>query len=123
MEQSPKNVLGKPLRVCCMKPTTGFYRTGLCETGAQDLGKHIICIQATDEFLEFSKKEGNDLSTPLTDFQFPGLVAGDKWCLCMTRWVDAYKAGKAPKIVLSATHESALDFVSLDVLKQFAVDI
>lgn len=105
-----------------MQPVTGYYRTGFCEIGGDDFGVHAVCIIATDDFLAFSKSMGNDLSTPNPRFGFPGLLAGDKWCLCAMRWVEAYQAGKAPKIVLSATHEAMLDYVTIDVLKQFAVD-
>ncbi len=118
----PKNVLGGPLRACCMNPVTGFYRTGLCEVGPDDFGVHAVCIQATDDFLEFSKAAGNDLSTPRPEYDFPGLNAGDKWCLCAERWKEAYDAGKAPKLVLSATHESALEFCPLNELLEYAVD-
>jgi uncharacterized protein len=118
-----KNVLGKPLRACCMKPVTGFTRTGFCDLHAEDYGLHTVCIVATDVFLKFSKSSGNDLSTPVPDFQFPGLKEGDKWCLCALRWKEAYDVGVAPKIVMSATHESVLDIVALDVLKEHAIDV
>jgi len=113
----PKNVLGGELKSCCTSPMTGFYRDGTCRTGADDRGSHTICIYATREFLEFSKSRGNDLSTPRPEFNFPGLVEGDKWCLVAVRWQEAFDAGMAPKVVLEATHESALKHVSLADLK------
>ena len=117
-----KNVIGTVLRACCMQPLTGFTRNGICELHPEDRGLHTVCIVATDSFLSFSTSVGNDLSTPFPGYQFPGLKPGDKWCLCALRWKEAYDAGCAPHIVLSATHESMLDIVSLDVLKQFAID-
>ncbi len=116
----PKNVLGTELKSCCTDPMTGFYRDGFCRTGADDAGRHTVCIRATDEFLEFSKAAGNDLSTPRPEFDFPGVKDGDKWCLCVTRWQEALEAGMAPPVVLEATHESALQVVKLADLKQFA---
>lgn len=118
----PKNVIGGELKVCCTNPMTGFYRDGYCRTGPEDTGRHTVCIIATDEFLEYSRSVGNDLSTPMPQFAFTGLVAGDKWCLVAARWKQAFEAGRAPQIVLEATHESVLQIVSLDILKQFAVD-
>jgi len=115
----PKNVLGGELKCCCMKPLTGFYRDGFCKTGADDRGSHTVCIRATDEFLAFSKSRGNDLSTPRPEFQFPGLVNGDKWCLVAMRWQEAFEAGAAPDVVLEATNEAALAFVSLEDLKKY----
>jgi len=116
------NVLGTPLQPCSTKPMTGFFRNGCCETGPSDRGRHIVCVVMTDEFLSFSKEQGNDLSTPMPHFSFPGLKAGDQWCLCLERWREAHKAGKAPKVVLSATHQIALERVHLSVLEQFAID-
>ena len=116
-----KNVLGTELEVCSMSPRTGFYRDGCCNTGADDVGLHIVCIEATDEFLEFSKSVGNDLSTPMPMYDFPGLVEGDRWCLCALRWKEAYEAGMAPKVNLKATHMSILEFVDLEVLQEYAV--
>ncbi len=115
-----RNVLGGPLQMCSVAPSTGFYRTGKCETGPDDAGEHCVCILTTEEFLTFSKAAGNDLSTPMPEYRFPGLQPGDRWCLCSLRWVQAYQAGKAPLVVLEATHESVLNHVSLDVLQQFA---
>lgn len=116
-----KNVLGGELACCCNDKVTGFYRDGFCRTGSQDLGRHVICAQVTDEFLKFSKARGNDLITPLPMYDFPGLVAGDRWCLCATRWREAHEAGFAPPVFLDATHEAALEIVPLDVLKQYVV--
>jgi hypothetical protein len=102
---------------------TGFYRDGCCNTGADDLGSHTVCVVVTAEFLAFSKVRGNDLSTPLPQFGFKGLAAGDRWCLCAPRWQEAFEAGKAPRVVLRATHEGALRYCSLDDLKRFATDL
>ncbi len=117
-----KNVLGNPLETCCMSPRTGFYRTGKCETGASDQGLHLVCAVMTTEFLEFSRLRGNDLITPMPEFQFPGLQAGDQWCLCIQRWKEALEAGVAPPVKLAATHISSVEFVSLEELQQHAVD-
>ena len=119
----PKNVLGTPLRACCMVPVTGFYRTGLCEVGPEDEGVHAVCIEVTDKFLEFSKAVGNDLSTPRPEFDFPGVQPGDRWCLCAERWTEALEADMAPPVVLESTHTSTLEFISLDDLKAHAADL
>lgn len=116
-----KNVFGEPLIPCSNDPVTGFYRDGCCNTGDDDLGVHTVCAVMTDEFLAFSKLRGNDLSTPRPEFNFPGLKAGDSWCLCAGRWVEAYKAGMAPKLHLEATNEKTLEFVDIDTLIRFAV--
>ncbi len=116
-----KNVLGESLKVCCTLPLTGFYRNGLCETGPSDHGTHTVCAIMTDDFLEFSKSKGNDLSTPRPEFRFPGLTAGDKWCLCAIRWKEAYDAGMAPKVILEATNKKTLDIVSLSALSMHAI--
>jgi uncharacterized protein (DUF2237 family) len=105
-----------------MDPITGYYRNGKCDTGAGDHGMHTVCAVMTGAFLAFSKRAGNDLSTPNPDYDFPGLKPGDQWCLCMPRWIEAYHAGEAPRIVLKATHASVLEFVPLEVLKEYAVD-
>ncbi|GAA6614587.1 DUF2237 family protein [Scytonema sp. NUACC26] len=118
-----KNVLGQQLEMCCTSPMTGYYRDGKCNTGGGDYGAHVVCAQVTEEFLAFTKSRGNDLSTAVPAFNFPGLKPGDKWCLCASRWKEALDAGVAPPIVLSATHASALEYVSLDELKQYAVDV
>jgi uncharacterized protein (DUF2237 family) len=117
----PRNVLGGELKSCCTDPMTGFYRDGYCRTGVDDTGRHTVCIEATDEFLAFSKAAGNDLSTPMPQYNFPGLVAGDKWCLCMLRWREALMQDMAPRVYLEATHEAALTVVSLEDLKKHAV--
>jgi uncharacterized protein (DUF2237 family) len=116
-----KNVFGTELLSCCEDPITGFYRNGCCDTGAQDTGMHTICILITEEFLDFSKSEGNDLSTSYPEYSFPGLKEGDRWCLCLNRWIDAYNAGMAPKINLKATHISVIEHFDLSILKEFDV--
>lgn len=116
------NVYGKPLIACCTNPMTGYFRDGFCRTMPQDYGTHVVCAEVTKEFLEFSKRRGNDLTRPIPQWQFPGLQPGDKWCLCISRWLEAYKAGVAPKIDLNATHEKALEFTTLDVLEEFSLE-
>ncbi|MGK7942989.1 MAG: DUF2237 family protein [Microcystaceae cyanobacterium] len=117
-----RNVLGEPLECCCTNPMTGFYRDGFCRTGGQDFGSHVICAQMTAEFLEFTRLQGNDLSTPMPAYNFPGLKPGDRWCLCAARWQEALTQGFAPPVILSATHARALEVVSLKDLKQYALD-
>lgn len=117
-----KNVLGSALIACSMSPLTGFYRDGCCKTGNEDTGTHTVCAQITNEFLAFTKSRGNDLETPIPVYNFPGLKEGDFWCLCVLRWKEALKAGKAPKIKLEATHAKSLEFVDLNVLKQYAIE-
>jgi uncharacterized protein (DUF2237 family) len=116
-----RNVLSRPLQPCGMAPLTGFYRDGCCHTGPDDKGLHIVCARMTEEFLSFSRERGNDLSTPHPDFGFPGLKAGDCWCLCVHRWKEALEAGVAPPVVLAATHMSTLEFVDLEDLQARAV--
>lgn len=116
-----KNVLGGELQSCCTSPMTGFYRDGLCRTGAGDAGVHTVCVEVTAEFLEFSKSRGNDLSTPIEGYDFPGLVPGDRWCLCAARWKEAYDAGMAPRVLLEATHMATLEFVDLEELEEYAL--
>ncbi len=116
-----KNVLGTKLQICCLSPVTGFYRNGRCDTGPEDLGMHTVCAQVTAEFLEFSKKRGNDLSTPVPGYDFPGLKPGDRWCLCALRWQEALEAGVAPPILLEATHESVLQYIPLEKLQEYAL--
>ena len=118
-----KSVLGRPLEVCSRKPRTGFYRDGCCNTGAGDVGLHVVCARMTEEFLSFSRARGNDLSTPVPEFGFPGLKPGDCWCLCAERWKEAFEAGKAPKVRLTATHEATLEIVPLELLKRYAIDL
>ena len=116
------NVYGKPLRVCCMQPMTGFFRNGCCDTSDEDMGLHCVCVILTTSFLEFSKSKGNDLTTPIAEYNFPGLNEGDKWCLCASRWLEAYNHGVAPKVVISATHQKALDIIDLATLEEYAID-
>ena len=118
----PTNVFGNSLECCCNDPLTGYYRDGFCHTGPGDVGLHTVCVKVTDEFLDFSRSRGNDLQTPMPEYQFPGLKAGDKWCLCVTRWAEAMEAGLAPSVILAATHASALEFVSLEDLQAHAID-
>lgn len=117
-----KNVLGTDLEDCSCDPITGFFRDGKCNTCGDDHGMHTVCAVMTDEFLEFSKSRGNDLSTPIPMYDFPGLHSGDRWCLCLPRWIEAYNAGMAPRIVLEATHMSAIEHISIETLKEFAAD-
>ncbi len=116
-----KNVLGTELLPCSFDPLTGFYRNGCCDTGADDLGLHTVCIIATAEFLEFSRSVGNDLSTPIPEYSFPGVRPGDQWCLCAARWQEAYEAGRAPGVVLEATHASTMEWVDADALRAHGV--
>jgi uncharacterized protein (DUF2237 family) len=116
-----KNVLGQFLENCSQDPLTGFYRDGCCRTSDDDRGSHTICVRMTSEFLLYSRATGNDLLTPAPEFGFPGLKPGDQWCLCAMRWKEAFDAGAAPLVVLEATHERALESVSLDELLEFAV--
>jgi uncharacterized protein (DUF2237 family) len=119
----PRNVLGEPLVLCSDRPTTGFFRDGTCNTSAEDAGSHTVCVVMTAEFLAFSTLSGNDLSTPIPEFGFPGLKPGDRWCLCAPRWQQAFEAGMAPRIILAATHKGALDYCSLVDLKKHALDL
>ena len=116
------NVLGTALDPCSIDPVTGFYRDGCCQTGAGDMGVHVVCAQMTAEFLDYTKAQGNDLSTPMPAFQFPGLKPGDRWCLCAARWQEALEAGVAPPVLLNATHAAAMEHVSLSDLKDYAID-
>ncbi len=118
-----RNVLGGPLVPCSTSPRTGFYRDGCCNTGPEDVGLHIVCAQMTAAFLAFSMRTGNDLSTPVPEHGFPGLKAGDRWCICVARWREALDAGAAPPVVLASTHEEALAVVSLTDLKRHAIDL
>ena len=117
------NVLGEPLEDCGTDPVTGFFRDGCCNTGPEDVGSHTVCAVVTDEFLEFSRSRGNDLSTPRPEFGFPGLRPGDGWCLCAARWREALEAGCAPRVRLKATHRAALDICDLADLKRHSVDL
>ncbi len=114
------NVLGGPLEECSTNPLTGWYRDGCCNTGGDDLGVHTVCVVTTAEFLAFSAEAGNDLSTPHPEYGFPGLTPGDNWCLCASRWQEAFEAGRAPKVRLAATHIATLEWIQLDDLKSHA---
>jgi uncharacterized protein (DUF2237 family) len=118
-----RNVLGGVLENCSLKPMTGFFRNGCCDTSAEDVGSHTVCVVMTAEFLAFSKSCGNDLSTPMPEYGFPGLVPGDRWCLCAPRWQEALEANSAPRVVLRATHEAALQYCDLADLKRYAIDL
>ena len=115
-----KNVFGEELQICCTSPITGYFRDGLCRTITEDTGTHTVCAIMTTDFLIFSASRGNDLSTPIPMYQFPGLKEGDKWCLCVSRWIEAEKSGKAPKLILEATHEKTLEYTSLEILVKHA---
>ena len=122
MDQS-LNVFGEPLESCSEQPLTGFFRDGCCNTGPDDAGSHTVCVEVTKGFLEFSRFRGNDLSTPMPQFGFPGLRPGDRWCLCAARWLEAYDHGMAPRVRLKSTHARALEVVPLKLLKEFATDL
>ena len=123
MTTPDRNVLGGPLAVCSSAPRTGFFRDGCCNTGADDVGIHVICARMTRDFLEFERQRGNDLVTPMPAAQFPGLSPGDRWCVCAGRWREAFDAGVAPPVVLEATHEEALAIVPLADLRRHALDL
>ena len=118
-----RNVFGETLESCSEKPMTGFFRDGCCNTSAQDLGSHTVCVEVSQEFLEYSRFRGNDLSTAVPEFGFPGLKPGDRWCLCAARWLEAYEQNMAPRVFLTRTHERALDVVPLEILRNHAVDL
>ena len=115
-----KNVFGEHLEICCTAPMTGYFRDGLCRTITEDTGTHTVCAVMTNDFLRFSASRGNDLISPMPYFQFPGLKEGDKWCLCVSRWIEAEKEGKAPSLVLEATHEKTLEYAPLEMLIKYA---
>ena len=117
------NVFGEPLETCSERPMTGFFRDGCCNTGQEDTGSHTVCVEATREFLEYSRFRGNDLSTPMPRYGFPGVRSGDRWCLCAARWLEAYNSGMAPKVYLKRTHQRALEIVPLELLRKFALDL
>lgn len=117
-----RNVLGQDLECCCNDPVTGFFRNGKCDTNGQDRGMHTVCVEMTEEFLQFALDAGNDLITPMPEYQFPGLKPGDRWCVCVGTVVEAIEAGKPPRIVLNATHASVLEFVSKEALLALSVD-
>jgi uncharacterized protein (DUF2237 family) len=118
-----RNVLGTPLKACSMSPRTGWFRDGCCNTDANDRGAHVVCVRVTAEFLAFSQRVGNDLSTPAPEFGFPGLKPGDRWCVCAARWVEALEAGCAPLVLLESTHEAMLEYAPLDVLRRHAAEV
>ena len=122
-EEDQLNIFNEPLEACSFDPVTGFFRSGCCETSEQDTGSHTVCAIMTEEFLKFSKSKGNDLSTPVPAFDFPGLNSGDRWCLCAARWLEAYEAGSAPSIIARATHRRALEIIPLEAMKELALDI
>ena len=122
-EEDQLNIFNEPLEACSFDPVTGFFRSGCCETSEQDTGSHTVCAIMTEEFLKFSKLKGNDLSTPVPAFDFPGLNSGDRWCLCAARWLEAYEASSAPSIIAKATHIRALEIIPMEVIKEFALDI
>lgn len=117
------NVFGEKLESCSEEPLTGFYRDGCCNTSDADYGQHTVCVQVSQAFLEYSRFRGNDLTTPVKEFGFPGLKPGDRWCLCAQRWLEAYEHGMAPKIYLAATHQRATEVIPLEVLKEYAADL
>jgi uncharacterized protein (DUF2237 family) len=121
-QSTARNVLGTALADCSHDPLTGFYRNGCCDTGPDDIGVHTVCAELTREFLEFSRERGNDLMTPRPEMGFPGLKAGDRWCLCAARWLEAERAGCAPRVWLEATHEATIDTVPLETLKAYRAD-
>lgn len=125
MDQPQKqlSVLDEPLASCSEDPVTGFTRNGCCETGPQDTGSHTVCVQVTEEFLDFSRSQGNDLSTPMPQYNFPGLKQGDRWCLCASRWQEALEAGKAPKVIMRSTHKRALELIDFADLSAHALDL
>jgi uncharacterized protein (DUF2237 family) len=116
-----KNVLGGQLTPCSLNPLTGFFRDGCCNTSYEDQGMHTVCVVATEEFLEYSKERGNDLSSPRPEFNFPGVKPGDRWCLCAARWLEAYKAGKAPKVILEGTHEETVAIIPITLLREYSL--
>lgn len=120
---SQLNVFGEPIEECSSRPVTGFYRNGCCDTGPDDPGVHTVCVRVTAEFLEYSRSRGNDLSTPMPAYGFSGLQPGDCWCLCAERWKEALADGMAPPVKLAGTHAKTLEYVSLDALKAYALDL
>ena len=117
------NVYGERLETCSENPLTGFFRDGCCNTDTRDFGSHTVCVEVTDEFLEYSRSRGNDLVTPVPEFDFPGLKAGDRWCLCAARWMEAQQADVAPRVYLRRTHMRALEIIPMDILRRYAADL
>lgn len=122
LASTSRNVLGGVLQPCCFNPVTGFFRDGFCHVDSRDLGVHSVCVEVTDDFLQFSAAQGNDLSTPRPEFDFPGLSEGDRWCLCAARWLEAYHQGVAPRVYLESCHEKSLEIIDLNLLKSHAVE-
>eukprot|EP00123_Amoebidium_parasiticum_P022995 comp9972_c0_seq2/m.4860 comp9972_c0_seq2/g.4860 ORF comp9972_c0_seq2/g.4860 comp9972_c0_seq2/m.4860 type:complete len:142 (-) comp9972_c0_seq2:94-519(-) len=120
-QAAPLNVLGRALACCCVAPRTGFYRDGFCRTGPYDFGSHTVCAQVTAAFLDYTRRRGNDLSTPRPEFDFPGLKPGDRWCLCVSRWKEAKDLGVAPPVLLDACHAKALDVVTAEELREHSI--
>lgn len=121
-KEQMRNVLGTELKSCCNDPITGFLRDGFCSTNQTDKGTHVVCAIITDDFLSFTNSKGNDLATPMPEYGFPGLKKGDRWCLCVLRWKEAYEAGMAPPLKLNATHEETLNYIPMDILEKFRID-
>jgi|TARA_B110000196_G_C20972063_1_gene579201 uncharacterized protein (DUF2237 family) len=121
-KEQMRNVLGTELKSCCNDPITGFLRDGFCSTNQTDRGTHVVCAIITDDFLSFTNSKGNDLATPMPEYGFPGLKKGDRWCLCVLRWKEAYEAGMAPPLKLNATHEETLNYIPMDILEKFRID-
>ena len=119
----PVNVFGEQLDSCNENPMTGFFRDGCCNTSDQDIGSHTVCVEASQEFLEFSRQRGNNLSTPRPEFGFSGLRPGDRWCLCAARWLEAHQRGMAPRIYLTRTHQRALEIIPMELLREYADDL
>ena len=122
-DKTQLNLFHEIIEECSCDPLTGFFRTGCCDTSDQDLGSHTVCALMTEDFLKFSTEQGNDLSTPVPQYNFPGLKEGDRWCLCANRWLEAYEFDSAPKIIAKATNVKALDIIPLEIIKEFAIDI
>lgn len=118
-----KNVFGEELLLCSESPITGYYRDGSCATDATDRGSHTVCVTVDKEFLSYTAEQGNDLTTPMPEFGFPGLKPGDRWCVCASRWYEAHLDGKAPKVILMSTHEKALEIIPIETLKKYAIDL
>ncbi len=122
-DKTQLNLFNEIIEECSCEPLTGFFRTGCCDTSDQDLGSHTVCALMTEDFLRFSIAKGNDLSTPVPQYNFPGLKEGDRWCLCANRWLEAYKSDSAPAIIAKATNVKALDIIPMEIIKEFAIDI
>ena len=122
-EKNQLNILGTDLELCCNNPATGYFRDGFCRTIQEDSGTHVVCAIMTQEFLDFTKSRGNDLSTPTPHWQFPGLKVGSKWCLCISRWLEAERAGKAPLVVLESTHQKALEYTTIGLLQKYKAEV